>query len=156
MATAQRDPAPENYHEWRKRVKDYWYHVRLLESAWTEAMQAQESSLKNLETWLGDDHNLVVLRGKLDEHPEQFGEAREIKLFLALMDQHQRELREQAVSLGQRIYERKPKQLTRDFEKLWDAWHRQPDSMKEIEKEERQAAKKQPGSAPVSKKTAVA
>jgi len=143
MAIAEKDPSPENYHEWRKRVKDHWYHVRLLESLWTEAMQSRESSLKDLETWLGDDHNLVVLRQKLEDNPEQYGDQKEIKLFMALMDQHQKELRENAVSLGQRLYEQKPKQLVRDFAKLWDAWQSEPAGMKEVEKTQRKAAKKE-------------
>lgn len=158
MGIARNDATPENYHEWRKRVKDHWYHVRLLESLWTDVMQAHESSLKNLETWLGDDHNLVVLRSKLEENPGQYGEEKDVQLFLALADQHQRELRQNAMSLGQRVYEQKPRQLTRDWSKLWDAWQAEPDSMKETEKQERQPAKKQAGRASParSKKTAAA
>lgn len=147
MARAEKDPTPENYHEWRKRVKDHWYHVRLLESLWTDVMQAREGSLKDLETWLGDDHNLVVLRGKLEEGPEGFGEARDIQLFLSLVDQHQKELRGNALSLGQRIYEEKPRQFTRNVSKLWDAWQQQPDSMKEVERQQRNGPRKQPGRA---------
>ncbi len=78
---AQDDPRPENYHDWRKRVKDHWYHVRLLESLWTEVLEAREASLKNLETWLGDDHNLVVLCDKLTNEPEKYGEADGVQLF---------------------------------------------------------------------------
>jgi CHAD domain-containing protein len=159
MAVAQKDPTPENYHEWRKRVKDHWYQMRLLESLWTGVMQAREASLKNLETWLGDDHNLIVLRGKLEDDPRRYGEDKDIQLFLTLLDRRQNELRENAKSLGQRIYEEKPAQFTRDLAKLWDAWQKQPDSMKEIQKQERDAARKQPGrtgSARSAKKTAVA
>jgi hypothetical protein len=147
MATAQDDPRPENYHEWRKRVKDHWYHVRLLESLWTEVIQAREASLKNLETWLGDDHNLVVLRDKLSNEPEKYGDADGVHLFLALAGEHQKELRENALSLGQRIYEEKPRQFTQSMSKLWDVWQQQPDSMKEIQKEQRKAPQKQPGKA---------
>ena len=158
MKIVQNDPTPENYHEWRKRVKDHWYHVRLLESLWTDVMQAHEGSLKNLETWLGDDHNLVVLHSKLEDNPEQYGEQKNIQLFLTLADQHQKELRENAMSLGQRVYEQKPGEFTRNLSKLWDAWQEQPASMKEVEKEQRTAVKKQPGraAAGAARKTAVA
>ncbi len=162
MATAQKDPIPENYHEWRKRVKDHWYHVRLLESLWTDVMQAREASLKDLETWLGDDHNLVVLREKLEDKPEQYGDSSSVQLVLGLLAQYQKELRENAMSLGQRIYEEKPRQFLRNFSKLWDAWQQQPDSMKDIQKGQRQAVKKQPTrkqpgrAAPPSAKKAVA
>jgi len=33
LIRAQKCPRPENYHEWRKRVKDHWYHARLLEDS---------------------------------------------------------------------------------------------------------------------------
>jgi CHAD domain-containing protein len=142
MAAAHKDPRPEHYHEWRKRVKDHWYHVRLLENVWTEVMQAHEASLKNLETWLGDDHNLVVLREKLESKPEDYGDQKNIELFLTLAGEYQKELREKAMSLGQRVYEEKPRQFTKNIAKLWNAWQRQPDSMNDEQKEERQAAKK--------------
>ena len=35
-----RDPSPENVHEWRKRVKDLWYHLRLLRDSWPEVLGA--------------------------------------------------------------------------------------------------------------------
>lgn len=34
MAQAQAKPSVENLHEWRKRVKDLWYQVRLLTPLW--------------------------------------------------------------------------------------------------------------------------
>jgi CHAD domain-containing protein len=142
MAIAQKDSRPENYHEWRKRVKDLWYQIRLLESLWAGVMHAHEASLKDLETWLGDDHNLVVLREKFESKPEDYGDPKGIELFVALADQYQKELREKAISLGQRVYEEKPRQFTKNIAKLWDAWQHQPDSMKEQQREERQVVKK--------------
>jgi CHAD domain-containing protein len=158
MATAQQDSRPENYHEWRKRVKDLWYHVRLLESLWEGVMQAHEASLKDLETWLGEDHNLVVLREKLESKPEDYGDLKDVQLFLTLAGEYQKELRENAISLGQRIYEEKPRQFTKNISKLWDAWQKQPDSMKEEQKQERQEAKKgaQSTSSPARTKTTAA
>jgi CHAD domain-containing protein len=142
MAVAQKDARPENYHEWRKRVKDHWYHVRLLENIWTDVMQAHEASLKNLETWLGDDHNLVVLRDKLVNKPEDYGDKKDIQLFLALADQYQKELRERAISLGQRVYEQKPRQFAKNIGKLWDAWQHPADSMSNEQKSDSQRVKK--------------
>ncbi|HEX3684332.1 MAG TPA: CHAD domain-containing protein [Bryobacteraceae bacterium] len=147
MGAAQKNGTPENYHEWRKRVKDHWYHVRLLESLWTEVMQAHERSLHDLETWLGDDHNLVVLCATLQEEPAQYGDEEAVQLFLTLAAKEQQELRSKALSLGERVYERKPRRFEQDTEKLWDAWQQEPDGMKEEEKEQRQTPKKQPARA---------
>jgi CHAD domain-containing protein len=124
LAEAQRHPTPENYHYFRKRVKDHWYHVRLLENLWTEEMKAREASLKDLQTWLGDDRNLFVLREKLRESPDKFGAQREIGLFCTLAGQHRKELREKSIALGLRLYEQKPKRFTRSMSHLWDTWER--------------------------------
>jgi CHAD domain-containing protein len=126
---AQKKPRPENYHEWRKRVKDHWYHVRLLEHLWTDVMQAYEKSLKDLETWLGEDHNLVVLREIIVAEPDSFGKDGAIHLLLKLIDQYQRELRANAVAMGKRLYEVKPRQFAGRMKQLWDDWQTQPQSL---------------------------
>ena len=123
---ARRHPRPENYHEWRKRVKDHWYHVRLLENLWTDVMQAYEKSLKELETWLGEDHNLVVLRERVLAEPDFYGDAKEIRFFGKIMDKYQKELRTNALAAGARIYEEKPREFTRRMLHLWEAWQAQP------------------------------
>src|SRR5256885_2218 len=70
LAFVRKHRAPEDFHEWRMRLKDHWYHVRLLENLWTDVMEGYETSLKDVETWLGDDHNLVVLGEALLSDPE--------------------------------------------------------------------------------------
>jgi CHAD domain-containing protein len=139
LARAQKLPRPEAYHEWRKRVKDNWYHVRLLEDLWTDVMRANEKSLKELETWLGEDHNLVVLSDQVAADPAAFGKDKEIDLFLSLTGKYQKELREKAESLGQRIYEEKPREYIRRMNQLWDAWQTEPESLEEQWKQERAA-----------------
>lgn len=153
MTQARKRATPESFHEWRKRVKDHWYHVRLLESLWTEVLQARENSLKELETWLGDDHNLVVLCEKLDGSPEQYGGDDNVELFKTILGNYSAELRDKSLSLGERVYEQKPKLLIAEMSRLWDAWQNEPASMKDAQKEER-AQKKSPGQ--VKAKRAVA
>src|SRR6185436_16307976 len=55
-------PTPENLHEWRKRVKDLWYHTHLLRPIWPEQMCAVADELEALSEQLGDDHDLVMLK----------------------------------------------------------------------------------------------
>ncbi len=128
LAKAEKKQTGVAYHELRKRVKDHWYHVRLLENMWTEVMQAHESSLKDLETWLGDDHNLVVLRKKLEGRPEKYGGEAAVQAFLAVAGQQQEEFRKDAVSLARRVYAEKPAVFVQNLAELWDAWHEQPKS----------------------------
>lgn len=144
MAAARKEQTPESFHEWRKRVKDHSYHIRLLESAWTDLLQAREASLKNVETWLGDDHNLVVLCAKIDENPASFGEPADIQLFLALSTQLQKQLRDNALSLGERLYEEKPADFRKNISKLWDAWQAEPESLKDADDGQISAAPRRP------------
>jgi CHAD domain-containing protein len=125
------NPGPESYHELRKRVKDHWYHIRLLESVWSGAMTAYEKSLKDLETWLGDDHNLAVLRQRIVADPAFYGEQEDIDLIFDLIGNYQNELRQQSLSLAERIYEEKPSAFTLRMKHLWDTWRQEPKILEE-------------------------
>jgi CHAD domain-containing protein len=129
MARVHKSPRPENYHEWRKRVKDHWYNVRLLENLWTDVMHAYEKSLKELEDWLGEDHNLVVLRQTVLAEPAFFGNDNEIGLLVSLMDKYHKELRDNALSVGERVYDEKPRLFIRRMQHIWDAWQAQPKTL---------------------------
>ncbi len=137
FAAAQKRPRAETYHEWRKRLKDHWYHVRLLESVWTEVMQGYEASLKAVESWLGDDHNLAILRERLLAEPERFGGAKSMAPAVEAIDQFQKELRGNAASMGERIYRDRPKRFVRAMRDLWNDWQSEPKSLDEFEKAER-------------------
>lgn len=86
FSKAQKRPTAENYHEWRKRLKDHWYHIRVLESTWTEVMQGYEAALKDVETWIGDDHNLELLRQLLTAGPASFGGEKSAEAVMAVID----------------------------------------------------------------------
>jgi CHAD domain-containing protein len=125
-------PRPENYHDFRKRVKDYWYHARLLEDLWTDIMRAYEKTLDDVQSWLGDDHNLVLLREQLVAEPDSYGSDKEISPILKLAGKFQKELRDNALSLGKRVYyEEKPRQFIHRMRQLWDEWQVQPQSLEE-------------------------
>jgi CHAD domain-containing protein len=110
---AEKNGIAKNYHDFRKRVKEHWYHMRLIESWWTEPLESRTASLKDLETFLGEHHNLAVLEEKLAIEPGT-------QLFLALAANEQRELERNSISLGQRLYEQKPKQFVRGLSKLFE------------------------------------
>ena len=122
LAAARKDGSAEKLHQLRKRVKDHWYHVRLLEGLWAEMMDAYEKSLKDLEDWLGEDHNLTVLRDKIAVEPGFYGKQQDVALVFDLIARYQKELREKALPLAERIYEEKPREFTRRIKRLWNIW----------------------------------
>jgi CHAD domain-containing protein len=98
MIEAEREQDPESFHEWRKRVKEHWYHARLLGGFGNGVWEKRESDLKKLETLLGDDHNLVLMREAIGDRDK------EVKPFLRLLKERSRELRGEALQLGDRLY----------------------------------------------------
>lgn len=126
MFRARTHPAPENYHEWRKRVKDHWYHARLLEDVWTELMKAYAEELKALQEWLGEDHNLTVIRDVLlGELNFREDDATMTKL-LPVIRHEQEALRERSFALGSRVYAEKAGRVVARFETLWNAGREAP------------------------------
>jgi CHAD domain-containing protein len=106
---ADADPSAEKLHEWRKRVKDLWYHERLLKRAWPAVLSAQADEAHALADLLGDDHDLAVLADRLREDPAT-EHADEV---LELIRHRREELLAQARALGRRVYAEKPKPFAR-------------------------------------------
>ena len=119
MATARRHAQPEHCHEWRKRVKDHWYHLRLLEDRWNAAARGREKNLKELETWLGEHHNLEVLSARLAAQAARRQKAEESEICRGLIRKMQHELRHKALALGRRLYRERPEMFRKRLLELW-------------------------------------
>lgn len=126
LHAAMAGSSAENFHEWRKRVKDHWYHVRLLQDLWPAMMDPYLKTLKELETWLGDDHNLTVLEEAVVSDPEMGLQARQRTTVVKAIAARQEYLRRCAVESGKRIYAIRPKDLKRTVHALWDLWREKP------------------------------
>jgi hypothetical protein len=61
LRRAQEKPSTDNFHEFRKRAKDHWYHVRLLGALWPGSSDAYEKTMRGLQETLGDANNVSVL-----------------------------------------------------------------------------------------------
>jgi hypothetical protein len=122
---ARGDNDPDTFHTWRKRIKTLWYALRLLEQRMPR-LRPLLSDLGRLETWLGDDHNLLVLRTQVmiarTPNEEQTPGAR----LSTLAERRQRELRQRALTLATPVFKSKPKAFA---EHLRQMWHEQRDRM---------------------------
>lgn len=110
------------FHEWRKRVKYHWYHLRLLTGAWPEVLDAQVTEVKLLGQVLGDHHDLTVLRETILAEASRFRlspTAR--KRYLALIGRRQRQLEAVAAERGARVFQERPRILTGRIEDYWYA-----------------------------------
>ena len=112
-------PSDAAVHEWRKRVKDLWYQLRLLRPIWPDGMKGAISAADELADLLGDHHDLAVLIEDVSARASG-GAGSDTWLFLAR--RRQRELLEQALPLGERLYAEKPKQFANRLAAYWEAW----------------------------------
>ena len=111
FAHAKKHPESENFHAWRKSVKEHWYQIQLLEGLWDDGMPKYEKRLKKLGNALGTDHNLQVLREQITN-----------EAVLKLIDKYQNRLRERCLVAGERIYRCGATKFVHHVETLWDAW----------------------------------
>jgi CHAD domain-containing protein len=114
-------PDPENFHGLRKRVKDRWYQVRILESLWSPPAISPEKALRDLQEDLGDDHNLHVLRSFIPA---------ESAALLRVLDRTQKALRRKSMAAAAALCEQKAGDTVRELKGLWDEWRPQPKSVK--------------------------
>ncbi len=127
LARAVKKDTATDYHEFRKRVKDHWYHIRLLEGLSTPAGEKssslREKDLKDMQEWLGEDHNLVLLEEIIADDPTALPDAAACARVLSLVGKYRSALREKAVSHGRHLYKAKPKEFMRGLRDLWDGCH---------------------------------
>src|SRR6266849_10373290 len=112
MKLADGTRRPSDVHRWRKRVKTLWYHVRLCEALAT-GLGSHVRNLEQLETWLGEYHNLFVLRMRVARTPSLRRMKTDVQELTAVAAASQEELRRKAFALGKRLFARKPKQYAR-------------------------------------------
>jgi CHAD domain-containing protein len=114
MRAARKDPTAENLHEWRKRAKDLWYHLVLLEEAWPPVMTSLADEAHELADRLGDDHDLAVLLEWAKDHASTAPIEAEV-------ERRRSRLKAEAFTYGERLYADKPGVFVRRIGRWWEA-----------------------------------
>jgi CHAD domain-containing protein len=107
LGVVERDRSVDRLHDWRKRVKDLWYHQRLLRDVWQAPMKALAAESHRLADLLGDDHDLAVLADRLAAMTGSV--ALDVETMLTLVAERRAELQAEALDVGRRVYAEKPK-----------------------------------------------
>ena len=119
------DPHAEELHELRKRVKDHWYHLRLLRDTWPRVADALIDEAHALADDLGDDHDLWVLEIALSgEGPDLLGHDRDV--VLGAIADRRAALVVAIGSRARRVYADKPGAFTRRLGRWWSEACRYP------------------------------
>jgi CHAD domain-containing protein len=119
FAAVEREPSPENFHEWRKRVKDLYHQLSLLCPVCPHKLRRRIKRLDKLGGLLGDDHDLAMLKefvaGKLGHTPNA-------QAFEKVIASRQEKLRSKALKLGAQFYPKKPHRFSRKVGNYWKSW----------------------------------
>jgi CHAD domain-containing protein len=119
MKAAREKPAPERLHDWRKRVKDLYYQLRLLSEVCGPTIHGQAKEADRLADLLGDEHDLALLNEAIDAFAQDLAKD---KLALMRLVEHRRgQLQAEAVTVGTRLYAEKPSAFTRRIRRSWRA-----------------------------------
>jgi len=103
------EPSTENLHEWRKRTKDLWHQLQLVERIWPAITSRFIEQAHTLGDYLGEDHDLAVLRDLLANDSFQRAHRAAVETLLPLIDRRRAKLQQAARRLGQEAYRDKPK-----------------------------------------------
>lgn len=106
LPNAYAEGTAEAFHEWRKRAKYLWYHLRLLGPCWPGVLGAWAEETHTLADLLGDDHDLAELRRAVADIERNEDDER--AALFALIEQRHADLRAEARPLGRRLYVEKP------------------------------------------------
>lgn len=98
------DPEPENFHAWRKRVKDVWYELRILQPLNRTVLEEMAHDAEVLGELLGTEHDLEFLRVRLEKESGDEALAGELAKLQKVITKRCKRLRRDALELGRRFY----------------------------------------------------
>src|SRR5918997_2946345 len=99
----------EAMHDLRKRVKDRWYHERLLRDGWPAVAGAYADEAGRLGDLLGDEHDLAVLDERLARHGDGLRTRAALGEVRAMIAERRAELSDEALALAGRLLGEHPK-----------------------------------------------
>jgi len=112
----------ENVHEWRKRVKDLWYSIRILSNIWSEIMSPLVDMLGKLSDILGDANDLFLLKQEILTNEDKFQSDFHTKELIVFIDKRLIDLLREAKFIGRRIYSEKSSFFAGRMKNYFEIW----------------------------------
>jgi hypothetical protein len=104
LAKTINDPEPENFHAWRKRVKDLWYQLRILQPLNRVVLTEVAHGAEVLGELLGCEHDFEFLWARLERENGDAALRHELAQLQKLIRKRGKRLRTNALELGRRFY----------------------------------------------------
>ncbi len=122
-AAVRKEATDENLHECRKQTKYLWHQLQFLEPVRPRRMRRLQRQAHALSDHLGDDHDLAVLRDKIEAGRAALPSDALRSLEPAIEDRRG-ELQRQALRLARRLYGDPPSRFVDRIATSWHAWRR--------------------------------
>lgn len=120
----------ENVHEWRKRVKDLWYAMRILSNLWPEIMSPLVTLLGKLSDALGDANDLFLLKEKIIANQSKFKDDQHTRELINFIDRRIIDLLRDARSIGRKVYSEDPKFFVGRMQNYFEIWRSEYNPLK--------------------------
>jgi CHAD domain-containing protein len=104
LAKTIKKPQPENFHAWRKRVKDLWYQLRILQPLNRVVLEKIAADAEVLGELLGREHDFDFLLTRLENEGGDEALRSELVQLQKLIRKRGNKLRRDALELGRRFY----------------------------------------------------
>jgi len=110
----------KNLHTFRKRAKELWYQLRILQPLAPAVFKELNDELKTIGQYLGQIHDLAFVA----ERVASMGSARKQgdRILNALIDSREKEVERTAIALGERFYAESPRQFARRLSQYFSEW----------------------------------
>lgn len=120
---ARSDRATEDLHEWRKQTKYLWHQLQILTPLAAGPVGELADEFHHLADYLGDEHDLAVLRERVSTPTTGMSETA-CSALKTLIDRRRGELQDKALALGERLYADQSKTFVHGLARQWSDWER--------------------------------
>lgn len=119
-------PEPGDVHNFRKRVKELWYALRLFHDAWPEGLKGPTAAADDLADTLGDYNDLSVLLDEIENHPDppsgrQPSTEEDLSILAETIRGRQSEMLTRALPTARRLYAESSEAFTARIGTYWSA-----------------------------------
>lgn len=130
LSKASESATAESFHEWRKRVKYLWYHLRLLRNVWPALLQPLAKEVHHLSDLLGDGHDLAEFSEFIEAEECGPVPSRSKEALQGVSHVRRIDLETRAIEMGSRIYIESERKFVKRFAGYWEVFRREPKSLR--------------------------